>query len=262
MNLEFKIARSREELEHCFGVRYEVFAEQCGYLDLSRFPDRKESDEMDLLETTTNLLAIDNASHVKPIATMRVLQPNKCVAESRNTIFGLPSEEYFDLIELKDTGILPVDFARSSVLKEYQASPAIVNLWGIAIHYALSKGYTHLLTIANAETDDINEAKMIYTLAKDKGLVHPSIKAYAKKICTREEPYEHRIFEGKKESEIIFPYAMNIYNKIGTRFISEPVYYYDFRMCAFLIMLDLKNINKPLNQLFERAWKNFIKKSQ
>jgi len=253
MGLEFRIAQTEEELKMAFQVRYAVFGEDCGYLKAEDYPDQIESDKYDFLETTKNFIALDQG---KPIATARLSMKDPLIADEEETHFGLPVEHIFDLAACKKLGINVGEISRSAVLGEYRRSRTIMTIWGCIIGFAKEYGLTHIVTNANMETDCMDNAMVIYELAKKEGYVHQDIIT---------PPLEEFAQKQKKRSAVLnspveIPEILQMYARIGTKFISPPIYYSKFNMCSILVILDFEKINEPCKTYFERSWKRFNKK--
>lgn len=244
----FKIATSEEDLDKVFRVRFEVFAGD-GYLDPSKYPDGREKDGFDNLPTTNNFLALDGD---KGIGTVRLLEPNPMIAEREGWDLGIDMEHLFDLSYYKLHKIRIAEIPRSSLLKEYRGTTVMMQLWGTAVRYALSKDITHFCAVGNTETDDVTEAKIIYHVLLQKGAIHPEIKTPPKVNAIKNAPSVHRLYseviaklepsvalEGKYPSQFYIPTTLDVFLRLGLKVTGMPVYTSQFDRFEIPLVYDL-----------------------
>lgn len=144
MSLELRVAKTEEEKNFAFEIRYKIFCEEMHYLDPEKFPDKKETDNYDALNTTLQMLLIyDNLA----IATVRLILPSNTLADSSK--YGLPIEELIDLSEYKQRDIKLAEPSRSSILKEHRKGMTLMNLWRLLVQCAHNNNITHFVTTSH-----------------------------------------------------------------------------------------------------------------
>lgn len=254
--VEFRIARSEEDLDKVFRIRFEVFAGE-GYLDPSKYPDGREKDEFDDLPTTTNFLALDGD---RGIGTVRLLEPNQTIAEREGLDLGVSIENLFDLSYYKKNGIKIAEIPRSSLLRGYRGGTTMMYLWGTAVRYARSKGITHFCAAGNTETDDAVEAMILYQVLLQRGAVHPEITTPPKVNVTKNSTSVHHIYniesikrleplenlEEKDLSGFGTPTTLNLFLRLGLKVTGRPVYTCQFDRYEIPIIYDLIHGMTPI----------------
>ncbi|MCP5007479.1 MAG: hypothetical protein GY941_26615, partial [Planctomycetes bacterium] len=60
MDLQVKIARTPEDFNEVFRLRYKIFGEELAYINREDYPDMLEKDDFDELDTTTNFVVMKN----------------------------------------------------------------------------------------------------------------------------------------------------------------------------------------------------------
>jgi len=249
MGLEFKIAKTPEEKNLAYNVRYKVFCEELGYLDKTLFPDKLEKDEYDDLETTINFIAFENN---EGIATARIIKENRDMAIKKNSRYGLPIEDLFEIMGYDEIKSIPAEISRSSIIQEKRKSTLMLKLWREVFRYSRYNNMIDLLSCVGTETDDLLDAQIIFYLAKKKGLFHRNVTA---KIKTKYPLYAKtkiKIHEPLNLDEINLldfpiPETLQVYEKLGIQYIGEPTYYKKFWMCTLPIILPLDMLNEPFN---------------
>lgn len=253
--IEVKIAKTKEELDDAFRIRFQVFAGE-GYLDTSKYPDSREKDEFDDLSTTTNFLVLNNG---KSIGTVRLLEPNQMIAERESWDIGISMENLFDLSYYREHGIHIAEIPRSSLLKEYRGTAAMMHLWGEAVRYARSKGINYFCAVGNTETDDAIEASILYHNLLQRNMVHPEIKTPPKTRIAKSSPAMHHIYgedsiakldlnnlEGNRLSELEIPTTLNLFLRLGLRVTGEPAYTPIFDRFEIPLFYNLVNGMTPI----------------
>ncbi len=140
MNLEIKIARTEEDLNEAFRLRYDVFGEELNYIDKTKFLEIIEKDNFDELPTTTNFVVKkDNET----VGTVRLI-------ESTDSPFNI--EHYVNIDNLKkDKNVNLAEASRFCIRKNERLNTNILyGLCKIGIIYALSQGITDIIILSNS----------------------------------------------------------------------------------------------------------------
>ncbi|MBU2561194.1 MAG: GNAT family N-acetyltransferase [Nanoarchaeota archaeon] len=267
MGLEVLVARTKEELDMCFRVRYEVFGKEYGAYDLAHYPGERESDSFDTLPTTLNLLALYDG---KPAGTVRIIQPNEDVARANGWVFGFEMETLFDLSPYNKKGISLGEIPRSSVLREYRSlkdPPVVMTLWAFAMKIARIRGLTHLCASANPETDNLKEALIMYHLLRKKDLVSDDVDIKAKDEKNYEfnsGPYSRSVYsndlmervnlENPTEEQLQqfrLPKVLAVFARVGAKFIGRPIYDRKVSGCSMPLVWPISAFNEEILERFD-----------
>ena len=155
-NIEIKIARTKEEQNQAFYVRYKVFVEERKNFDLSEYAEQKERDEWDDLETTVNFLALYDK---KPVGTVRM------IVDSEK---GLPLEKYLDLFSMRKGNKMPCEGGRYAVLKDYRSRRKIwVGLLKILLNYTRMKNFDHMYGLSSSNMKKLHQMVGWYPIGKE-----------------------------------------------------------------------------------------------
>jgi len=268
MNLIAKVAVSKHDLDITYHIRYKVFIEELKFMPASHFPDKKEKDAYDDLDTTIHFLVVHGNTG---LATARLIGPNKKNISSKKSIFGLPMEDIYDLSSYKSKKIIPYEISRSSVIKNERSSRAILDIWRICVQYGQMNNISMLCTCAGTETDCYEDAKIIYILLKHKNYLHPEIvtkpfheicpdftpryRLYPQKIKNRilkkdrVDPDEIKEYEKKG---LQLPSSLKYFIRLGGKATGPPTLFPKFRMFTIPMVFDIDNLNEPFQTFFKR----------
>lgn len=169
MTLKIKVATTETELKLAFELRCIVFGEELSYINIDKFPDRKEKDNFDDLSVVTNFIAKRDD---KIVGTIRLVEPS-------DLKFNI--EKYVCLGNLKkESKIVLAEASRFCIAKSERKSRDIsYGLCKIIINYSHLKGITDLCTLANAtNTKEGNTVKFFEKM----GLYQFSDRIYIKEF--------------------------------------------------------------------------------
>jgi predicted GNAT family N-acyltransferase len=173
VHIQCHIAETRRQIDDALRVRYQVFAEELGYL----YPDRRfvprEVDPFDTLETTIHLVAFADG---EPVGVARLLTPNSEVARNSGAVFGIDLESKFDLSPLAERGLRLAETTRYCVLARFRGRAVAAALHAAAIDVSLDARITHWIGCANTETDSLEDARLIREVAARLGFEHGDIR--------------------------------------------------------------------------------------
>ncbi|MET0087441.1 MAG: Crp/Fnr family transcriptional regulator [Sedimenticola sp.] len=142
MAIKLKIARTAKELDDVFKLRHEVYVVEKKKFASNRKSDYRIVDRFDTLPNAVNIVAYHGD---QAIATMRI---------NKDSMIGLPAEEYFDFsdtrkqaeVEAKAAGVEPVIVGGSmlAIQKDWRHQRNVIfALFKIAAGVAHSMGATH-----------------------------------------------------------------------------------------------------------------------
>lgn len=239
------IVKTRAELDDALRVRFQVFGQEMGLLDMPAPRVPREINEFDTLPTTTHFIAYVRD---EPIATVRLLLPNKEVARESGQRFGLDLESKFDLSGLSAPSMVLAETTRFCVRKEWRGSGAVMLLHTRMREESLRQGITHWVASANTETDAIEDAQLIHRVAAARGLVSQRFsvtpKVNAPVPTSPRVPFytseERRRGQRGDVSGLRLPRTLALFaNSMGARFTGKPIYDVHFRMFSIPLIAPL-----------------------
>jgi hypothetical protein len=267
LGLEILVARTKEELDMCFRVRYDVFGREYGAYDLNCYPGEREVDSFDTLPTTLNILALYDG---KPAGAVRLIQKNEEVAKANGWVFGFEMERVFDMGNYDIRGIVLAELPRSSVLQEYRSlkdANVMMSLWAFAVKISRIRGITHLCASANPETDNLKEAAIIYQLLRKKCLIDENIDVKARDerdYLYNPGPYRRSLYapelvEGIDVEKLTdeqlesfrLPKVLGVFAKIGCKFFGKPIYDNKVKGCSIPVHWSIRELDVEMEKRFD-----------
>lgn len=239
-------ARTAEQKELCYRVRYDVFVKETGYIQKEN-ERRFEIDEYDELDTTLHFLAYFNGI---PAGSARLLFPNKMASKKEGSYYGLPMESLYDLKHYASTDLRIAEISRSCVKEQFKSTKTIFYLWKKLIESASQCGITDLITNVNPETDSLSDTYLIYKYVKFNNLSDGDIIVYPKRYGGKTRgfrfPLEKKPGNGPEEGPAIdvLPQTLKLFVRVGLLFTGEPVYCDAIDMCALPMNWKIKDICK------------------
>lgn len=241
-DIQCHIAETRRQIDDALRVRYQVFAEELGYLDpASRFVPR-EVDPFDTLETTIHLVACAGG---EPVGVVRLLAPNSEVARANGAAFGVDLESKFDLSPLAERGLRLAETMRFCILQRYRGRAVVAALHAAAVDLSRDAGITHWIGCANVETDSIEDARLISRVAARLGFEHGEIRVEPRAPeaapSTSRRPFydaHERRRADRDLTGLALPRTLELYAlRMAARFIGPPIYDPRFRMCSMPLLM-------------------------
>lgn len=99
------------QLERVFRLRYQVFCEECGFIPKELFPDGKERDMYDYIQSTRMFVALDPDKQNDVLGVIRAVRDPQNTAYNPYPLFDqgdlieeLPIEKYVSLSPFRDKG--------------------------------------------------------------------------------------------------------------------------------------------------------------
>lgn len=249
------VATTQRQLDDALRVRWAVFGEELRLLD-GLPPAPREVDCFDTLETTVHLVVYADS---QPVATSRLLLPNPEVAQSAGGLFGIALEQKLDLTGLRGADLRLAESTRFCIRKEWRHSAVLVRLQAGLYEESRRLGVTHWIASANTETDSAEDAALVSQVAARRDWV-----SHHWRVCSREhavppatptaplytaaERARARVgqLEGLKMPRPLALFA----DKMGARFISEPLYDAHFRRFSMPLIAALDELPASTLALF------------
>ncbi len=258
ISIKVIVAKTSSEKKLCYKIRHDVFIKETGYIE-NKIESDYETDVFDELISTVHFLAYYKGM---PAGTVRLLVPNKQIAKTHNSYFGLSIEELFNIKYYTTCKLHIAEISRSSVKDSFRMTRTILYLWKALMDYALSKGITDLVTSVNPETDKLSDAFILYDHLKQKNFVDNKIVVVPKKpgigkIRNFRFPLvsnsccNYDCNEGEMV-DIPLPPTIKLFTRVGSSFTGEPMYSEKIDMCAMPMNLQLQEVNRIFNSKFFR----------
>jgi L-ornithine Nalpha-acyltransferase len=152
-------------LDDVFRVRAEIFHAVAPRL-LGDTGHVRDIDGFDSLATTTHFVVTAGA---RPVGAVRLLYQNQEVAHATGWRYGIALESKYRLDALPAPGMVLAEPSRFCVLPRWRNSPVALKLTASLYFESMRWGISHWVTVSNAETDSLEDARLTYALAASLG---------------------------------------------------------------------------------------------
>jgi len=241
------VATTQRQLDDALRVRWAVFGGELRLLGTPP-PARREVNCFDTLDTTVHLVVYADG---RPVGTTRMLLPNPEVARESGGHLGIDLEQKFDLSGVGGAGLVFAETTRYCVLREWRGSEVLLRLQAALYAESRRRGVTHWIASANTETDVWDDALLAWRVAAHRGLVserwhirpHEASAPPAMPRAPLYSPAERlRAHEGRLAG-LRLPRTLSFFaQKLGARFVGEPIYDAHFRMCSMPLVAALDDV--------------------
>ncbi|PTX64372.1 putative hemolysin [Melghirimyces profundicolus] len=239
--LTVKLARSEEELERVFRLRYEVFVEEGNATGLSR-SSRMEQDRFD---PVCDHLMVRKEPEGEVVGTYRLLPGDRAMQHG-----GFYSETEFDLGAFRTKMPETLELGRSCVAEGYRDGRVIRMLWSGIADYLRMNGYRYLIGCANLYPDGMESLNRLYTHLCQTGVltqeygIHPHSDHRIPRLSLLSE------LPDEKEIMRILPPLMKGYRWLGAKIGGDPAYDPNFGSYDFFVILHNANVMKKYRSRF------------
>jgi len=238
---------TKTQLDDALAVRWSVFGDEMG---LVRAASGREGDEWDTLETTIHWVAYCDDL---PIATIRLLLPNPLAATLGGHRLGLPIEDQFDLSEVTCGGgsVSLAQAGRLCVLPRWRRSRALHCLFGRMYRESRSFRVTHWLGAVNCDTDDPEDAAILYRVLRARGLVSERWRSKLPRGSGSDRPISRPFYSaaaracasaGDLDGLRLPPNVSLNVRKLGARGLGAPAMDHRFGMFSIPMVIDLDDV--------------------
>lgn len=246
------LAQTQRRIDDALRIRFDVFARELGYLETTDRVVPREFDAFDTLDTTLHVVAYDGRTAA---GAVRVLLPNRDVAQANGTAFGLPIEAHYDLSSLSRVGLRPAETTRFCVLSAYRGSPVASFLHAAVVRLSVRFGVTHWIAGANMETDALDDALIIQRTLVSRGFVRDDLHlerraSLVPPLFPRRPFYDERARSRALQGDITVPLPRTIDSyarRMHARFVGLPMFDARFRMCALPFVAALAD-QRPMHE--------------
>jgi putative hemolysin len=248
MTLHCEVAKTQRQLDDALRVRWTVFGEELGLVAGPRPVAPREVSPFDTLETTTHVLVYADG---RPVATARLLLPNREVAETGGGRLGIDLETKYEVSPLVTPELRLAETTCFCILKDWRGSEAVMHLVAGLYQESLRHGVTHWVASANMETDWLEDARIAYRVAAHLGLVSDrwQVRSRAQALppsvptAPLYVPAARERARGGELHGLRLPRTLSLFaRKIGARFIGAPLYDSHFRRYALPLVAPLDSV--------------------
>ncbi len=241
MSIEVIIAKSQEHLDACFEIRYQVFVDELKVYPSKNFLFNRESDALDTVATTTNILALVDGV---PAATVRLLRRNSVIAARNSWDYGITLERHFCIPQGMPDQL--AELPRSSVLRKYRHLMIAPLVWAKALQIAEYDGIQTFVAEVFPETDNVQLVAHYYELLRNVGLVsenynfvprNDSCQVQINSLAQSKEIHSRR--------EIIkrMPHALRSFLHLGAVVCGKPIHVEAFNGISIPILWSLETLD-------------------
>ncbi len=238
-------ARTPEEMEKALLIQNTVFSEE--HLKLPYSKGIKIIGENLYQDRTQIYVAV---SQRKRVGTTSLSRPDEEYKESFGTDLGLPIEEFYDIKKLVEFDQNLVQVRNATVLRAHRQKGVGPMIWGRIYRDATRKEpkANYAVILAASEIRDPKEAMTLYAKIKKQGLLVEDWKIDLKDKKNNSTSYN---ISSSDINDVVMPGLLDMYTHINFKFIGEPVYYSNFKMFDFPMLLKIENTNEPYKTWFE-----------
>jgi len=230
-------ARSAEELDAIFRLRFEVFnIELAEGLDASYLTGRDE-DEFD--RTCHHLIVTDNATG-EAVGTYRLRTCEMAdvaggfYSAGEYRVEGFPSQVLNEAVEI----------GRACIAREHRNTQVLFLLWqGLAV-YLMRNRKRYFFGCCSLTSQDEAEGWRVFRYLEEKKYTHPTLLVKAKRECKCAEASFADV------TEVKIPRLFKTYLRFGAKVCSEPAIDREFKTIDFLVIFDAHNMDAKIYQLF------------
>jgi predicted GNAT family N-acyltransferase len=228
-------------------VRNRVFVKEEALLSHPATLDR-ETDAYDDLETTTHFVAyVDDEA----VATARLVGPNAEVARIIDQPLGIDLARRYDLTPFTAAGVSLAEVSRMCVVREHRGTMVLCELYLAMYRESLRTGLTHWVGAANAETDDLEDAKIAYRIALRRGLGSPRWRVSPRRGASASEPATRPPFYTPEERVqaraddfrgLRLPRTLEAFAHLAARYMGWPIRERDYSVCSIPLVVDVADV--------------------
>jgi predicted GNAT family N-acyltransferase len=235
------VAEGPADIAACQRVRHRVYVVEKGLLRHDTTELDREVDEYDDLDTTVHIIARVGGAAV---ATVRLLRPDPQIVGS----IGIGLAARYDLAPLAIPDVSVAEGSRMCIVPEHRGGPVFGALCNAMIHEGLRLGLTHLVIAANAETDSLEDAEIVYRVAARDGLVSDRFRVAPKRGASARGPSIRGIYTAEERARaragdlrgLRLPQALRTFAKhIAARYMGPPIRERDYTVCSLPAVIDL-----------------------
>lgn len=233
-----RFARSAEDLEAIFRLRFLVFNLELGEGLQSAYRDGHDIDEFDPI---CDHLIVEHGSSRQVVGTYR-LQTGQVAARK----LGYYSAREFDFSPYEAIRDSLVELGRACIHRRHRSFEVLSLLWRGIAHYALERKGRYLIGCSSLTSQCLQEGSEMYWRLQE-FLVEPALrtKPWPKFSITVEAP-------SPQFSQSNPPRLLRAYLSIGAQICGAPAIDREFGTIDFLTLLDLERLSASARSRFLR----------
>jgi len=238
-------ARTEEERRAALILQDNVFSEE--HLNLPYEKGKEIIGNSLYADITEMFVAIKDREMVGTTSLNRI---NNDYASKFNTIYGLPIEEFYDLRNLNGLDPNIVQIRNAAIKSEYQNFHIGPIIWREIYKNITSNNHKsrYVLILSASEIRDPEHANSVLEALKAKGFYDAE-----HGITLRNQASDFSLRHSMEEIEsTVIPRLLKLYSKIGFKVIGPPVYYQNYQMFDYPMLLDSENLNQPFLTFFKK----------
>ncbi|MCM8799737.1 MAG: GNAT family N-acetyltransferase [Candidatus Omnitrophica bacterium] len=236
---EIKIAKTKEEKESVFRLRFEIFKKELGKAFSS------ESLETDIYDKyCDHLIVIDHSKNLV-IGTYRLLLDYKV-----NPKIGFYSEKIFDIKNIKKLKERKLELSRSCIHKDYREGIIIHLLWSGIAKYIKENNVRYVFGSVRLNSTEPNYVSSCFSLVKQKYYASSQFRVYPLKKCIFKGLDKKLKVTEYKDTFLKLPALVKGYLRSGVKICGEPAWNPDFGSVVLFIILDIENMSKTYRRHF------------
>jgi putative hemolysin len=232
-------ARTPEELDAAFKLRFDVFNVELGEGLEESYATRRDRDPYD--DQCDHLLVFDDTENVV-IGTYRLQ-----VRESALAGQGFYSESEFDLAGLTPAVLDDsVELGRACIVHEHRNSRVLFLLWAGLANYVLWNKKRYFFGCCSLTSQDPAEGLRAYSQLEAAGHIHPEL------VVLPRADYACSVSPGTSLDgpEVKIPRLFGTYLRYGAKLCGPPAIDRFFGTIDFLALLDVENVDPRVFQQF------------
>jgi hypothetical protein len=182
------------------------------------------------------------------IGTTSLSRVNPGNADRFGTLFGLPIEEFYDLSPIKDLDPNISQVRNAAVKAEYQNFQVGPLIWKHIFKDITSpeNGSRYALILAASEVREAKQASLVYERCRNDyyDQQHEIALKTMDMLAGISQPSPDEL------SRTVMPRILRLYSKLGFKVIGKPVFYENYRMFDYPMLLDLGAVREPFKSFF------------
>jgi len=237
------LARTPQEREKALKTQNTVFSED--HLGLPYEKGIKIIGDSAYTKKTDIYVAVSNRDM---IGTTSISRKDNEFAQQFGTKFGLPIEDFYDISNILEIDDNLVQVRNATVLPEYQNRRIAPMIWGQVYRdlTQVTPESKFILILSASEIRDAKTAKAVFEKIKRSDLFDKG------NTITLREPNslsDEQISE-REIQDAVLPRLLKMYSKMNFKFIGEPVYYKNYKMFDYPMLLKLDETAEPYKTWF------------
>ncbi|WP_437924636.1 GNAT family N-acetyltransferase [Sorangium sp. So ce291] len=251
------VADTQARIADAQRVRHHVFVQEKGLLSHHATSLDREMDSYDDLETTLHFIAYADGA---PVATARLIRPNRGVAQGIGQPLGIDLAARYDLGPFATARVSLAEVSRISVVPKYRGTRVLGELYAAMVHESLRVGLTHWVGAGNAETDALEDAEIAYRVADRDGFVSARWRVAPRPGASAPGPSTRPLYTPTQRAKaragdlrgLHLPPILATFARLAARYMGRPIRERGYTVCSLPLVVDLADAVRT--EAFQRAF--------